>query len=328
VTSQQLIELLRRERANVLPFVGSGMTVAAGAPRTQELAHELARRCGVALPAGVSLTDVTAAAEAAVGTAAVQKHLAEMVTGWRLRPTPALIALCAVPSGRAFTTNYDDGLERAARYRGIDVVSLMPEDVETMQAPGDKQLQVVHLHGMPSRPESLVLPGHGMDELAASEVFQRFVSPRLASSNLLYLGFSFDAAEHHLLGILRWISENIENPLQHYLLLNEAAVRSRPAEMEELEKLGFLTIVDYPPDPTHEMVERVALALAPRAQRASGQGSISRETPTTLQPILVQAGPRMTRSAWRRRSSALITVGRPTRRSPRRRRCSTGTARF
>ena len=168
MTAQQLIELLRRERADVLPFVGSGMTVAAGAARTQELAHELARRCGVALPAGASLPDVTAAAEAAVGTAAVQGHLAEIVTGWRLRPTPALIALCAVPSGRAFTTNYDDGLERAARYRGIDAVSLLPEDVETMQAPGDKQLQVVHLHGMPSRPESLVLPGRGMDELAAS----------------------------------------------------------------------------------------------------------------------------------------------------------------
>jgi len=291
VTAQQLIEVLRRERADVLPFVGSGMTVAAGAPRTQELAHELARRCGVAFPADASLPDVTAAAEATVGTAAVQGHLAEMVAGWRLRSTPALIALCAVPSGRAFTTNYDDGLERAARYRGIDAVSLLPEDVETMQAPGDKQLQVVHLHGMPSRPESLVLPGRGMDELADSEVFERFVSPRLASSNVLYLGFSLDAAEHHLLGILRWISEKLTNPPQHYLLLNEAAVRSRSAEMEELEKLGFLTVVGYPSDPTHEIVERVALALAPRAQRLSGEESSSRETPTTLQPILVQARP-------------------------------------
>lgn len=292
VTARQLIELLRRERSNVLPFVGSGMTVAAGAPRTQELADELARRCGVALSAGVSLADVTAAAEASVGTAAVQEHLSELVTGWRLRPTPALIALCAVRSGRVFTTNYDDGLERAARYRGIDAVSLLPEDVETMQAPGDRELQVVHLHGMPSRPESLVLPGHGMKELAASEVFQRFVSPRLASSNLLYLGFSFDAAEHHLLGILRWISENVANPLRHYLLLSEVAVRSRPADMEEFENLGFLTVVDYPPDPpTHETVERVALALAPRAQTHPGQGSSSRETPTKLQPILVQAGP-------------------------------------
>jgi hypothetical protein len=291
VTARQLIDLLRRERANVLPFVGSGMTIAAGAPRTKELTDELARRCGLVLPPGVSLADVTAAAEAAVGTAAVQEHLAEMVTGWRLRPTPALVALCAVPSGRVFTTNYDDGLERAAKYRGIDAVSLLPEDVETMQAPGDRELQVVHLHGMPSRPESLVLPGRGMDELADSEVFQRFVSPWLASSNLLYLGFSFDAAEHHLLGILCWISEHIENPPQHYLLLNEVAARSRRMEMEELEKLGFLTVVGYSPDPAHEMVERVALALAPRTQRHTGQASSSRETPTTLQPVLVQAGP-------------------------------------
>jgi hypothetical protein len=130
-----------------------------------------------------------------------------------------------------------------------------------------------------------------MDELAASEVFERFVSPRLASSNVLYLGFSLDAAEHHLLGILRWISEKLRDSPEHYLLLNEAAVRSRSAEMEELEKLGFLTVVGYPPDPTHEIVERVALALAPRAQRPSGEESSSRETPTTLQPILVQARP-------------------------------------
>ncbi len=217
--------------------------------------------------------------------------LAEMVTGWRLRPTPALIALSGTPAGRVFTTNYDDGLERSARSRGIEAISLLPEDVESMQEPGERELQVIHLHGVPGKPQSLVLPGKGMEELAASEVFQRFVSPRMASSDLLYLGFSFDAAEHHLLGILRWISENVPAPCRHHLLLSGAAVRSRPDEMEEFSKLGFLTVVPYMPDPTHEMVERVALELAPRAQRRDGEPPGSREIPTTLQPILVQAGP-------------------------------------
>ena len=267
------------------------MTIAAGAPRTQELAHELARQSGVSLPPGASLAEVTAASEAAIGRLAVQELLAEMVTGWRLRPTPALIALSGTPAGRVFTTNYDDGLERSARSRGIEAISLLPEDVESMQEPGERELQVIHLHGVPGKPQSLVLPGKGMEELAASEVFQRFVSPRMASSDLLYLGFSFDAAEHHLLGILRWISENVPAPCRHHLLLSGAAVRSRPDEMEEFSKLGFLTVVPYMPDPTHEMVERVALELAPRAQRRDGEPPGSREIPTTLQPILVQAGP-------------------------------------
>jgi SIR2-like protein len=173
VTAEQLIELLRAERTHVLPFVGSGMTVGAGAPSTQALTRDLARRCGVSFPPGASLTDVTQAAEVALGVSTVQKRLAEMVTGWRLRPTPALTALCAVPKGRLLTTNYDDGIERSARSRGIEPVPLLPDDVRMLQAPKEKDLQVVHLHGVPADPGTLVLPGRGMSELASNEVRDR-----------------------------------------------------------------------------------------------------------------------------------------------------------
>jgi hypothetical protein len=54
VRPAELIELLRAERSQVLPFVGSGMTIAAGAPRAPALALELARRSGVSLPPGAS----------------------------------------------------------------------------------------------------------------------------------------------------------------------------------------------------------------------------------------------------------------------------------
>jgi hypothetical protein len=60
----------------------------------------------------------------------------------------------------------------------------------------------VHLHGVPANPDTLVLPGRGMSELAYNEVFTRFMSPTMASSNVLYLGFSFDAAERHPAGTL------------------------------------------------------------------------------------------------------------------------------
>jgi hypothetical protein len=245
VTVEQLIELLRSERSHVLPLVGSGMAIGAGAPRTPALASELARRCGVDLPAGTSLTEVTEGAEKTLGVRPVQEHLAEMVTGWRLRPTPPLIALCGTPAGRVYTTNYDDGIEISARSRGIEAVSLLPEDVKSIQEPDERELQVVHLHGLPGKPESLVLPGRGMDELASSEVFKRFVSPRMAASNLLYLGFSFHAAEHHLMGMLKWVAQNIPDREEHYLLLSETEMLARVAEMEEFRELGFVNVVGY-----------------------------------------------------------------------------------
>ncbi len=267
------------------------MAIGAGAPRTPEVAKELARRCGVGLPADASLTEVTATAEANLGAQAVQEHLAEMVTGWRLRPTPALTALAGTPQGRVYTSNYDDGIERSARWRGLEPVSLLPVEVETVQAPSENQVQVVHLHGLPDRPESLVLPGRGMDELASSEVFQRFVSSRMAASNLLYLGFSFASAEHHLTGILKWIAQNVSGREQHYLLLSETEMLARAGEMDAFRALGFVNLVGYAPDPAHTTVERVALALAPRTADAVAETRGPRETPTTVQPILVEAAP-------------------------------------
>jgi hypothetical protein len=289
VNIDELIAVLRAERAHVVPFVGSGMTAAAGAPRTSALARELARRCGLSVPADAGLVDVTARAEAAFGASVVQEHLAEMVTGWRLHPTPALTALCAVPAGRVLTTNYDDGIERSARSRGIHPVSLLPDDTRMLQAPGDDDLHIVHLHGMPAKPSTLVLPGRGMSELASNEVFTRFMSATMASSNVLYLGFSFAAAEVHLIGILTWLADNVDTCLPHYLILPEQEIEQRSNEMDMFSGLGFVEVVGYKLDRVHAMVERVALTLAPRAGVGSAEAPSSREIPTTVQPVLVES---------------------------------------
>jgi hypothetical protein len=49
----------------------------------------------VSVVADAALAEVARAAEAALGASALQHHLAEIVTRWRLHPTPALVALCA-----------------------------------------------------------------------------------------------------------------------------------------------------------------------------------------------------------------------------------------
>jgi hypothetical protein len=47
VEVEALIRLIGSERETLLPFVGSGMTIAAGAPSVTDLARELAARTGV-----------------------------------------------------------------------------------------------------------------------------------------------------------------------------------------------------------------------------------------------------------------------------------------
>jgi hypothetical protein len=85
VNVEQLVELLHSERSHVLPFVGSGMAIGAGAPRPPALASALARRCGVELPAGTSLTEVTEGAEKTLRVRPVHEHLATMVERVRAR---------------------------------------------------------------------------------------------------------------------------------------------------------------------------------------------------------------------------------------------------
>lgn len=76
-----LSELIRAERATLLPFVGSGMTIAAGAPSVTSLARALAARTGVAAPGPwPELDDVTRAAEARCTVHGVREHLVEIVT--------------------------------------------------------------------------------------------------------------------------------------------------------------------------------------------------------------------------------------------------------
>lgn len=74
---------------------------------------------------------MSAEAEHAVGTETVHQHLAELITGSRMRATPALTALCGVAAGRVLTTNYENGIERSAESRGLEPVPLLPSDVRT-----------------------------------------------------------------------------------------------------------------------------------------------------------------------------------------------------
>jgi SIR2-like domain len=230
---------------------------------------------------------VTAAAEAQLGLVATRILLADIITGLRVRPTAALTAVASTPTRKVLTTNYDDAIERAAEARGVHPVPMLGTDVRAQQEPPERELYVIHLHGLPSQPDSLVLPGRTTEALVVDERFTRFISTTLASRELLYLGFSLGEGEVHLHAILAWIAKTVDDARPHYLLLPEDEIAGRAAEIATIVGYGNVRVASYVKDRAHTGVERAALALAPR----SDDESHPTEKLTWVQPLLTELDP-------------------------------------
>jgi hypothetical protein len=278
-----LITLIRERGTPLVPFVGSGLTIPAGAPSVSSLARTIARHAELDLADDSDLFAVVVAADAALGVSSVRRIMSNIATGWRLRPTPALTAICGTRTKRVITTNYDDGVERAARFRGLEPIPLLPRDKRILRDPGPNELHVIHLHGIAGRPDSLVLPGDTTDALIDDEVFRTFVASVLAPHGIVHLGFSLGEDEHHLHTILGWLQGNVDDPGHHYVLLPDGAVAKRT----DLAAYDIVSVVPYAADGGHTEVERVCVAFAPRAAESLPPGATGL---TWVAPILIEVG--------------------------------------
>jgi SIR2-like protein len=288
VELEQLLKIIRGERETIVPFVGSGLTIGAGAPPVWRLAGEMVKRGSLTgLSEPDDLVEVSAAAEAQLGLSDTRVLLADIMTGLRLRPTAALMAVASTPMRKVMTTNYDDAIERAACRRGLTPVPMLGTDVRAQDTPLEGELYVIHIHGMPSEPDSLVLPGRTTEDLVADEQFTRFISTTLASRELLYLGFSLGEGEVHLHAMLKWVAEKVDDARAHYLLLPEDEIVERAAEIRTIAGYGNVKVASYVKDRAHTGVERAALALAPRSDDEAGPG----DQVTTVRSVLAEFDP-------------------------------------
>jgi hypothetical protein len=285
MTVDELAAWIAAHPDEVLPLVGSGLTVSAGAPTALELTDALASRVAPG-DSVLNLGSLTRRSTEAQALPRLREALVEVITGLRLRPTPALTALCGVRARRVLTTNYDDGLERAATARGLRTTSLLPRNPRVLREPDPGQLHVIHLHGLPSCPESLVLPGAPTNALDDDDVFATFTRATLAARSVVFLGFSLAVEEVHLLHILRWLSLRVPDAPRHFLVLPADEVAERVREMEMIAAYGNVTVVPYEKDRAHSSAERVALAFAPRAARAADRDAI-----TWVEPALLRLEP-------------------------------------
>lgn len=251
-----LYELLRTERS-VIPFVGAGLATGAGAPGSDTLAAEMAKRLGV--PSG-SLLAVTTAAEARHGSEPPKEVVADVVARARLSPTPELRAIAANRTGRVLTTNYDRAIERAAEAVGREPVPLSYTDARALEPPADGTVHVVHLHGQAEDPPSIVLPGAATQALIGDETFALVARSLMAQHLVLYLGFRLGPAEIHLRSTVAWLASRITGARRHVLMVRDRDRDRRGEDLQALAELPIVDVVTYA-DPSHAPVTQAALLL-------------------------------------------------------------------
>jgi len=260
----ELAQLLRADRRRVVPFAGAGVTASAGLPTAKRLAimiGERSRERGADLTPRPDFEGVCAEVSDQLGYGELQRIVSEIIGAATIEPTPLLTRIAHAPSQIVVTTNYDYGLEAAAREIGRDPVTLHPRSALVTAAPTEGQFIVVHIHGVHDDPESIVLPGRSMQALEEDEPFRTALRMLLAPHVVLYLGYSFPDADDYLRGEIEWIRDNLTDTGEHALLLPE---HEHEVRREELDALGAsVRIFTFDTSRSFDAVQQAALTIAP-----------------------------------------------------------------
>lgn len=199
---------LLRPAARVVPFLGAGISRAAGMPSGAELA---ARLIEVGTGEGVDFSRLAsqdrrncrAVADAWAGhDPSSEDRIRDIVHAelspaeGRASPTRAQRAIAHIPSKLCLTLNYDRTVEAAARAEGISYRSLIGADLDTdtLRSIGEEEhdLYIVHLHGSLARVQSLVLTAGHYSHLNSLDRLGELFTLILYRYNVSFLGVSFD----------------------------------------------------------------------------------------------------------------------------------------
>lgn len=199
----------RAQRGQLVPFLGAGTSMSAGAPSWSGLLDALAEKHGLgesereALGSwseldraaylrqkvmqqgmGRGLTAEEAAAE-------FSKSVAALVDLPRYGLTPALLASLRAP--HAITLNYDTLFERASADAGMTRVQIPHVDGGAESGPW-----LLKLHGSVDRPESIVLTRDDYLGYASQrEALSAIVKANLLTHHLLFVGFGLTDEHFH-----------------------------------------------------------------------------------------------------------------------------------
>lgn len=260
----ELAELLRRNRARVVPFVGAGAAISAGLPSSSALAvmiGEMAVGRGAAVVPREDFDAICGEVSGALGHEELQKIVSEIIGGVTVEPTALLTRIAHAPGQVIVTTNYDYGIEAAAEKISRKPITLHPRSALVTARPGHGELFVVHIHGVHDDPPSIVLPGRSMEDLALDEAFKTMLRGLLAPRLVLYLGYSFPDADAYLRSEIDWIRNNLTDTGEHALLLPRDEYERRK---KQLAKLGAsVRIFTFDSSRNFDAVQQAAVTIGP-----------------------------------------------------------------
>jgi SIR2-like domain len=278
----------------IVPVVGAGVALGAGAPSGSELTQGLVQAGGSGWAerhAGINRGDLFAVADALAGEFSeswVQEQVARVISGRGVTATPVLMALAKTASGLIVTTNYDSSVEVSASAAGIEAMTLTVADFDLALVKGDDRLRVLHLHGVAEHPETVVLTTQSYSEIGQDERAMLVMRDLSLTYRLLFLGHSLASKEAHLRRDILWAARMVppaRRPRKHLL------ITSAP-DLDDPMLAGWAENVT-----TSSSVQVVAFADPDREFEATVRAAHVIAGPSSLENA--ELAPRMSRGADR-----------------------------
>ncbi|MEO5317731.1 SIR2 family protein [Arthrobacter sp. CC3] len=258
---------LGASRLEVVPVIGAGLGIEAGAPSGAALAQHLIDVGNLTSSLDAGLFDIARDAAESHGEAWLQQTVATFVESRNVRASPVLQALAKVETGLVLTTNYDLAIEHSARLVGREVVSLTLDDLPTALRSEREFLRVVHLHGVVTNPSTIVLSPESYSAALEDERMQLLTRALGSEFRLLFLGHSLSPTEQHLRRDLRWAARirSVSGIDRQHLLLahvSENGDAAIPGQAQLLRDAGVQAVFIQDLDLRFRSVDIVANILA------------------------------------------------------------------
>lgn len=129
---------------------------------------------------------------------------------------PGLAIALAKLEAPVFTTNYDTLLERVL---GRDTITWREPQLVQLALQGDRQY-ITHLHGVFTRPDTVIFGLESYEELKHSSAFQALEQALVMARTLVFVGAGQTNADPNLGRLLGWLSATLAtSQRQHYQLV-------------------------------------------------------------------------------------------------------------
>lgn len=290
------VRFVRERRPDVVPFTGAGVSADAGVPVADKLALLIADGAndrGATVDRVEDFGAVCGAVTNALGVDQLKDVVAEVIRGLDIRPTPLLRSIVRTPSRIVLTSNYDDGLEQAAREVGLTPRTFEPRMAPALGQPAAGEVFIVHIHGVATDPASIIVPGQPLEELPRDEPFLVGLRALFAPYTLVYLGYRFPPEDTYLRAELAWLAANLRDTREHALLLPAHEYAPRAAELEALRGANFI-IFTFDGSRSYDAVQQAALVIAPHSHVRTSEVTRRPDrapTPYFRVPLIVRDGP-------------------------------------